>query len=173
MTTAEVYVTSEMRSIIGRPFREMVSFPVAASDIRRWAIAVYYPQVPPRLYWDEEYAAKTLYGGIVAPEDFNPFAWATAEPELAPRQETFDWDYTESRFGVKGPGLSTNLNAGSQTRYGPRMRPGDVIWSSSHVLSYTEKQGRMGVMLLTVTRSTWTNQHGETVKETDQTSIRY
>jgi N-terminal half of MaoC dehydratase len=173
VTTAAVYITPQMRSVIGRPFREMVSFPVSAADIRRWAIAVYYPQLPPRVYWDEAYAAGTAYGGIVAPEDFNPFAWATAEPELAPRSETFNWDYAESQLGVQGPGLTTNLNAGLQTRYGPRMRPGDVIRSSSHVLSYTEKQGRMGVMLLTVIRSTWINQDGVTVRETDQTSIRY
>ena len=115
----------------------------------------------------------TRHGGIVAPEDFNPFAWATAVPELAPRTEGFDWDYTETSLGVKGPGLTTNLNAGSQTRYGPRIRPGDVIRSSSHVLSYTEKQGRMGTMLLTIIRSTWLNQQGEMVKQTDQTSIRY
>ncbi|HXT88589.1 MAG TPA: MaoC family dehydratase N-terminal domain-containing protein [Trebonia sp.] len=169
----DVYITPEMRSVIGVPFRETVSYPVSASDIRRWAIAVYYPEVPPRLYWDEEYAAATSFGGIVAPEDFNPFAWVTAVPELRPREEHFDWDYTETSLGVKGPGLTTNLNAGAQTRYGPRIRPGDVIRSSSHVLSYTEKQGRMGTMLLTVTRSTWLNQNGETVKENDQTSIRY
>jgi hypothetical protein len=173
MTTADVYITPQMRSVIGLPFRETVSYPVSASDIRRWAIAVYFPELPPRLYWDEEYAGASPLGGIVAPEDFNPFAWATAVPELAPREESFDWDYTETRLGVKGPGLATNLNAGSQTRYGPRIRPGDVIRSTSHVLSYTEKQGRMGIMLLTVIRSTWLNQHGETVKETDQTSIRY
>ena len=173
MTTADVYITAEMREIIGQPFRQMVSYPVSASDIRRWAIAVYYPELPPRIYWDEAYAASTSFGGIVAPEDFNPFAWVAAEPELSPRQETFDWDFTETHFGVKGPGLTTNLNAGAQTRYGTRMRPGDVIRSSSHVLSYTERQGRMGTMLLTITRSIWTNQDGDMVKETDQTSIRY
>jgi hypothetical protein len=164
-----------MRSIIGRPFHEMVSYPVAASDVRKWAIAIYYPEVPPRLYWDEAYAATTPFGGIVAPEDFNPFAWATAEPELAPRPEVLDldWDYLEKQQGITGPGLKTSLNGGSQTRYGVRMRPGDVIRSSSHLLSYTEKQGRRARMLLTVTRSRWTNQQGEMVKETDRTTIRY
>lgn len=173
MTTADVYITPEMRSIIGRPFREMVSYPVSASDVRRWAIAVYYPELPPRLYWDEGYASSTSFGGIVAPEDFNPFAWATADPEMTARQEDFDWDSTETRLGVKGPGLKTNLNAGAQTRYGPRIRPGDIIRSTSCIESYTEKQGRVGTMLLTVIRSTWTNQHGLIVKETDQTAIRY
>ena len=43
------------------------------------ALAVYYPDVPPRLFWDEEYARSTRHGGIVAPEDFNPFAWFTAD----------------------------------------------------------------------------------------------
>ena len=173
--SAEVYVTPEMRSIIGRPFQQIVSYPVSTSDIRKWAIAIYYPEVPPRLHWDEVYAAATAFGGIVAPEDFNPFAWATADPELAPRQEVLDldWDYLEKRQGVNGPGLNTMLNGGSQTRYGPRIRPGDVIRSSSHVLSYAEKQGHMGTMLVTVTRSAWTNQRGEIVKETDRTTIRY
>ena len=53
------------------------SFPITDSDIRRWAIAVYYPEPAPRLFWDAEYAAGTVHGGIVAPEDFNPFAWLT------------------------------------------------------------------------------------------------
>ena len=167
------HITPQMLDLVGLELRSATSFPITDSDIRRWAIAVYYPEPAPRLFWDADYAAGTKHGGIVAPEDFNPFAWAAAVPELAPRTEGFDWDYTETALGVKGPGLTTNLNAGSQTRYGPRIRPGDVIRSSSHVLSYTEKQGRMGTMLLTVTRSTWLNQQGETVKETDQTSIRY
>lgn len=172
----DVYITPEMRSIVGKPLRESQSYPVSASDIRRWAIAVYYPEVPPRLYWDEEYAASTPFGGIVAPEDFNPFAWAAAVPDMEERmteRPSAGWDYQEARFGVKGPGLKTNLNAGLVVRYGARMRPGDVIRSSSHIQSYEEKQGRMGTMLLTITRSTWLNQADELVKETDQTSIRY
>jgi N-terminal half of MaoC dehydratase len=175
VTAASVYTTPQMRSIIGRPFEQMSSYPISVSDIRKWAIAVYYPEVPPQLYWDEAYAATTTFGGIVAPEDFNPFAWATVEPRLAPRSEVLDldWNYIERQQGIDGPGLPTMLNGGSQTRYGVRMRPGDVISSESHVRSYTEKQGRTAILLLTVIRSAWTNQRGEMVKETDRTSIRY
>ncbi|HZU76165.1 MAG TPA: MaoC family dehydratase N-terminal domain-containing protein, partial [Dehalococcoidia bacterium] len=46
--------------------------PVSLSDIRKWAIAVYWPEVPPRIFWDEEYAKTTRWGGIIAPQDFNP-----------------------------------------------------------------------------------------------------
>jgi hypothetical protein len=175
VTAADVYITPQMRSIIGRPFEQLVSYPVSASDIRKWAIAVYYPGVAPQLYWDEAYAATTTFGGVVAPEDFNPFAWATVEPRLAPRRDVLDldWNYLEGQHGIDGPGLATMLNGGSQTRYGVRMRPGDVIRSESHVRSYTEKQGRTAILLLTVVGSAWTNQRGELVKETDRTSIRY
>ena len=39
-----------------------MSFPITDSDIRRWAIAVYYPEPAPRLFWDAEYAAGTCTG---------------------------------------------------------------------------------------------------------------
>ena len=61
-----------------------LSYPVAASDIRRWAIAVYWPERPPPLFWDEEYAVTTRWGGIIAPQDFNPFAWPVGRPAMAP-----------------------------------------------------------------------------------------
>jgi hypothetical protein len=174
----ETYVTEAMQSIIGKPFGEAVSYPIARSDIRKWAIAVYYPDPPPMLYIDEEYAKSTSYGGIVAPEDFNPFAWISAQPGLSSRRvssatDGINSDYLENMFGVEGPGLGTPLNAGAVTEYGVRMRPEDVVSTSSQVVSYTERAGRMGRMLITITRATWTNQAGEMVKLNDQTSIRY
>jgi N-terminal half of MaoC dehydratase len=82
---ADTLITDEMRSIIGVEMESALSFPVSASDIRKWAMAIYYPEVPPRIFWDEDYAAASAYGGIVAPEEFNPFAWMTKEPEPAVR----------------------------------------------------------------------------------------
>jgi hypothetical protein len=68
-------ITDEMRGLIGRPYATATSFPIDLSAIMRWAIAVYYPEPPPPEYWDEEYAATTPSGGIIAPAEFNPFAW--------------------------------------------------------------------------------------------------
>ena len=70
----ESHISREMADAIGGVLSERVSYPVAESDIRRWAIAVYYPAEPPRQFWDAAYAKSTRHGGIVAPEDFNPFA---------------------------------------------------------------------------------------------------
>ena len=76
-------VTSGMIESKGVWGETTVSFPVTESDIRRWAIAVYWPEKPPRLFWDENYAKTTRWGGIIAPQDFNPFAWPVERPGRA------------------------------------------------------------------------------------------
>src|ERR1700723_2673877 len=142
--TAGSYISDAICSIVGRRYGEAESFPIARSDIRRWAIAVYYPELPPRLYYDEHYARGTAYRGIVAPEDFNPFAWASARPGLATRRVAYRTDDVENACGIDGPGLAAGLNAGSSVAYGARMRPDDVISAFSEVVGYSEKTGRLG-----------------------------
>lgn len=167
-------ITAAMREAIGNQLTRRVSFPVAESDIRRWAIAVYYPQEPPRQFWDEAYAKSTRYGGIVAPEDFNPFAWMAAESEEPPAEiGENDPDRTELMLGIPGAGLKFQLNGGLAVEYGTRMRPGDVITSVNRLSGYTEREGRLGLMLFTVMEDSWTNQEDELVKRTTMTLIRY
>lgn len=159
----ETYVTKEMKAWIGKDFNRRVSPPISQSDIRKWAIAVYWPETPPRLYWDEEYAKETKFGGIVAPEDFNPFAWPVQRPAA-----------TEGPPGPTAPGLRPQgLNGGGTARYYARMRPGDVITAVSRVKEYNERPGRFGRMLFTVTETRWTNQRGELVKVYEGIGIRY
>ena len=43
-----------MRAAVGRDFRWLTSFPIGANEIRRWAIAIYHPALPPRLFWDDK-----------------------------------------------------------------------------------------------------------------------
>jgi len=167
-------ISAAMRGAVGRELARQVSFPVAESDIRRWAIAVYYPRQPPRLFWDAGYARATGHGGIVAPEDFNPFAWMAAErDEPGSARPGSTLDYPERLLGIPGPGLEHQLNGGVSVRYGSRMRPGDVITSVSRLTGYSERTGRLGRMLFTVTEDTWTGGDGSPVKVTSSTLIRY
>jgi hypothetical protein len=162
-------VSSEMAAAVGSVIDWKVSYPVAASDIRRWAIAVHYPDPPPRRFCEE-----TTPGGVVAPEEFNPFAWMVAsqrEPLVAP--ELRDTDRMEKAIGIAGPGLRNQVNGGTEVSYGVPIRPGDVIRSETRLVSYAEKTGRMGPMLVSVTESVWTNQDGECVQVERQTAIRY
>lgn len=162
-------ITTEMAAAVGSVVDWRVSFPVAASDIRRWAIAVYYPDPPPA-----RFISPTEGEELIAPEELNPFGWIVAEqmtPVIA--QELRDTDKTEKALGIAGPGLRNQINGGSDVIYGAPIRVGDVIRSETRLHEYREKQGRMGAMLITVTRVEWTNQHGERVKLGHDTSIRY
>jgi hypothetical protein len=169
---AKTVISEAMRAVIGGELGRSVSFPVTDSDIRRWAVAVYYPEDPPPLFWDAEYAARTGYKSIVAPEDFNPFAWMDAD---GPKRTAagHDPDATEKTLGIDGPGLTFQLNGGAEVEYGARMRPGDVITSVRRLAEYTERAGRLGQMLFTVMEDVWTNQNDEVVKTGRLTLIRY
>ena len=63
--TPETYITDEMRAYIGTETPPLVSPPITQSEIRRFVMAAYWPEVPPRRFWDEDYAKATRWGGIV------------------------------------------------------------------------------------------------------------
>src|SRR5580698_7637619 len=84
MSLVETLVTPEMVEQKGVWLDEETSYPISESDIRKWAIAVYWGETPPRIFWDAEYAKTTRWGGIVAPEDFNPFAWPVRRENQTP-----------------------------------------------------------------------------------------
>lgn len=137
--------------------------PIALADIRKWAIAVYWPDSPPRLYWDEEYARTTRHGGIIAPLDFNPFAWPVDRDPTPPGRAT-----------AQGAGVGTRgMNGGQTEEYFASMRPGDVISSSAGLVDWNERQTRLGLTLFTINETRWTNQNGELVKVKRSTGIRY
>jgi hypothetical protein len=163
MTT---HISDAMRGALGTLLVRQVSYPVTDSDIRRWALAVYWPEPPPRLFLD----------AVRAPEDFNPFAWAVAARESSGAAISGDLastDRTEQLVGVSGPGLDFMLNGALEAEYGAAIRPGDVITSENRLASYTEREGRLGLMLFTTTEDTWTNQDGALVKRSRNTLIRY
>jgi hypothetical protein len=180
MTTTAV--TAEMLAIVGQRMETLVSFPIDTSDVRRWAIAVYHPEQPPRQFWDESSAEAAEWGGIVAPEEFNPFAWMVAErrgPDAGVTPIELDPKYRmsgafEHLLGVQPPDLVRGLNGGIEVQYGSAlMRPGDVITSTGAISEYREREGRLGRMLFTTLDHVWTNQAGEHVKTERNTYIRY
>ena len=166
----ETVISAEMRDALGTRVSRRVSYPVSASDIRHWAIAVYWPDPPPEQYLSVSESA------VVAPEEFNPFAWAVVESESHPAGHGIgdnDPDRTERQIGIHGPGLTNQLNGAVEVDYAAPVRVGDVITSVVVLADYAEREGRLGHMLMTTSQDTWTNQHGEPVKTTRFTLIRY
>jgi hypothetical protein len=170
-------ISEAMKAAVGTVTGRTTSFPITDSDIRRWALAIYWPGKPPALFIDREVAAQSIYGGLVAPEDLNPFGWIVANHESftpsTAELEKNNPDNPEIALGIAGPGLKFQLNGGLSVQYGVRMREGDVITSESSVGEYSERKGRLGLMLFSRSISTWTNQNGELVKSTANTLIRY
>jgi hypothetical protein len=168
------YLTPELLALVGREIRSNTSFPITDSDIRRWAIAVYYPELSPTLFWDAEYAAGTGHGGIVAPEEFNPFAWMSrSTTSRSVKKPAGEFPLPEELAGGTAPPTTAMVNGGLEVEYGVRMRPGDVITSTSTIGDYKEREGRLGLMLFSTVIDTWTNQHSETVRTSRNTLIRY
>jgi len=154
-------ISAEMQSAVGADLWRLVSHPISESDIRRWAVAVYYPEQPPELFAGDRI--------VVAPEDFNPFAWTVA----AGRRSAGGPNYIEDAAGIRGPDLPHSVYGGLEVSYGVRMRPGDVITSVTTLAGYDERERRSGPMLLTTLESHWTNDRGDYVKRFRGTVIRY
>lgn len=149
---------------IGKESPPRVSFPVDKFAIRMWAVNTRWPEPPDRLYWDEEYAKKTRWGGIVAPNEFNPFAYHVDETRM---RGSSDRGALQTGPGTRG------MNGGSEAEYFAPIRPGDVITSVSKMVHVYERPTGLGPTFFTVTETTWTNQRGEMVKKTRGTGIRY
>jgi hypothetical protein len=111
---------------------------------------------------------------IVAPEEFNPFAWMTAAGP--PERDALGQgaSTTERRLGIDPPATSNMLNGGMEVEYmGVHMRPGDVIRAVTILADYSERSGRLGLMLFTTTEQRWTNQRDELIKTQRDVLIRY
>lgn len=163
-------ITARMQAAVGTRLGRQVSYPVSASDIRRWATAIYWPEPPPEKYLSSEES------WLTAPEEMNPFAWAVLSSDAPPYAGDVpghDPDRTEKIIGIEGPGLAKQLNGGLKIQYGAPMRVGDSITSERILSGYAEREGRLGRMLFTTMTDTWTNHDNKTVKRIELTLIRY
>lgn len=155
-----------MRDAVGTEISRSISYPVGSSDIRRWAIATYWPESPPPMYL----GARPL----TAPEEFNPFAWAVSSHHVThePPVRLDEPDGLEVSVGVTGPGLKLMLNGGMSVRYGVEIKAGDVITRVKTLGGYTERDGQGGPLLLTIVLESWANQRSELVRHSSMTLIR-
>ncbi len=148
---------------LGRPLAPDVAYAVCTNDIRRWAMATHHPGEAPAVFVDEDAAARGPWGGLVAPREFNPFAWSKCTPP-----DTYPW--------MRGMGTEPGrrgLNGGQQNHYFAPIRPGDVIRSVVTLVDAFEKEGKLGTMMFLVDEARWSNQRGELVRIGRRTTIYY
>lgn len=99
------------------------------------------------IYYDPEFAAKTVYKEVTAP----PF---------------FLMDYGLSGhvdYVTQFNPLNALLNGGSEIEYFLPMKVGDTITAEPMVVNLEEKEGRSGIMIFVTVQVNFTNQNGDLV----------
>jgi hypothetical protein len=157
-------ISSAMRDLVGRPYRQLVSEPITLTEVTRWSRMVCWPDDP-----------ITPLGGadqhVPVPCDFNPFAWYP-HAMTVPDPEQPD-SFIEGLAGVVGPGATVGVNGELVVTYGVPMQLGDRISTASSVTEYRSRAGGPGHLLLTDVETVWRNQRHELVKHELNTVVRW
>ncbi len=131
--------------------------PVAANDIRRWAQGM---QNPNPLYYDEEYAARSLHGRLIAPQSF-----------------TICTDVGHGATpAIQGniPNQHMLFGGDEWWFFGPRIEPGDLMRQDRMLFDYKVTNTKFGgPTMFSRGDTTYVNQRGQIVAKQRSTSIRY
>jgi hypothetical protein len=146
-------------------------FPIEAGHILMFARSIGDPNP---IYADEEYAAGTEIGGIVAPPTFAQ-ASAQYDPDyiLRPkigepwfgsgREATGTRPARGSGGGGGGTTMGSGLHAEQHFEYHRHIKPGDVLSATTRAGDRWERDGRSGKLVFSETITEYRDQYGELV----------
>jgi acyl dehydratase len=131
--------------------------PLAPSDIRRWVMAMDYPNP---IHWDEEFARSSKFGGLIAPQSIAVCM--------------------DVGHGVQPacvgliPGSHLIFGGEEWWFYGSRVRPGDRLLQERRFHDYKVTETKFaGPTMFQRGDTIHRNQHGTVVAKERSTSIRY
>ncbi len=118
------------------------------------------------LYWDDDYASKSSYEGLVAPPGFFgwPVIWTTVNPTFFPLRE-------EVLATLSEEGFDRILDGGIEFDFIRPIKVGDILACLPKVKSFTERDSENGKMILSVVELIYTNQNALLVGRSRQTLI--
>jgi hypothetical protein len=151
-------ITDEMRGHIGKE-SEPVTLEVDKTACRMFARAVGYTDP---VYYDEEYARSRGYRSIPVPFGF--LGHPVYDPNAPQRLGGY--------FRFQTP-FKRVLNGGTDIEYFDTVCAGDVLTATSKLTDISERESRLGPMLITVTEFTYRNQDGKVVATMRGTGIQY
>jgi acyl dehydratase len=131
--------------------------PCAASDIRRWVMALDYPNP---IHWDHEFAQQSRFGGIVAPQSICV---------------ALDYGHGAQPACVgRIPGSHLLFGGEEWWFYGHRVRPGDKLFQERRFYDYKVTDTKFaGPTMFQRGDTVHRTQHGTLVAKERATSIRY
>jgi acyl dehydratase len=131
--------------------------PCAPNDIRRWAMAMDYPNP---VHWDAEFARKTRFGGIIAPQSICV---------------ALDFGHGCQPACVGFIPESHLIFGGEEWwHYGPRVKPGDQLFQERRFHDFKVAETKFaGPTLFSRGDTIHRNQHGTPIAKARSTTIRY
>ena len=151
-------ITDTARSLIGVE-QEPAVVEVDKSALRKFARAIAWPDDPNPLYFDEQYASKSSFGGLIAAPTF-----CTSFPWLMGLLNLVNPSMGKYRVGLAG---------GNEYEMLEPVRPGDVLTAMPVLASLQEKpRDDGGVMLVIVLQASFYNQSNVHVLTATQTLLR-
>ena len=131
--------------------------PCSATDIRSWVHAMDYPNP---IHWNQEFAEKSKFGGIVAPQSF---------------AVCMDYGHGVHPACVGHIPGSHLIFAGEEWWfYGPRIKPGDQLFQERRFHGYNVTNTKFaGPTMFSSGDTVHRNQHGGLVAKGRSTAIRY
>jgi len=150
--------TSDVDRYVGKPVGGgRLKEPVTVTDIRRWVQAMAYPNP---LHFDEEVAAESVFGRIVAPQSF-----------------TICCDVGHGA----GPAIVGNIPGthmifgGDEWWFnGPRIYPGDLLDMRRRFVDYKVSETKFaGPTMFSRGETVYVNQRGDQVAKQWSTAVRY
>jgi len=151
-------VPDELKQYIGKIDPPHVR-EVERGSIRRYAEAV-GDNNP--LYYDEEYAAESRYGCIIAPPGF--FGWSI-------KAATTSEGIIGLMTAMIEAGYAGILDGGMSYEFFLPLRVGDTLVASPRVKDVNAKEGKSGTMMVCQFEVTYMNQNADIVAKASQTLI--
>ena len=154
------YITDEVKAVIGAESEPMEAYhPVEPSEVRRFHHAT---MDPARRYWDAEWAKRSRYGGLVAPDPLDQMG-----------DPNFDGRNRRMRPGlppVEVP-LVRLLNGGYDYEFFRYARHGERLFVKSRFKDIYQRDGKTGTMVFVVIEDLYSNERGEPLLKTTNTLI--
>jgi hypothetical protein len=155
---SDVLDCSDLDNYLGKPMQPArLREPLSNTDIRRWAQAMHYPN---RLHYDNDFAAESRFGRIIAPQSF-PVA-------------TDDGHGTAPSCIGRIPNSHMIFGGDEWWFHGPRIVAGDLIHNERTPLDYAVKETKFaGPTCFQRGDNFYYNDKGDKIATQRSTSIRY
>lgn len=171
---SDEYITDKVKAIIGAQTDWVEStHPVERSEVRRFHHATM--DHAPR-YWDEEWAAQSRYGGLVAPPGFpvHAFRRPAHEPDPLDEMNRPDFDGLSRSFSglpAVDVALPRDLNGGYEYELFRYARVGEKVLRQARYKDIVQRDGRSGPMVFVIIEETYVNELGEKLLKVTNTQI--